>query len=298
MQESLNNLLVDSLRSGDRKAVRGLISFGVSPQLRLDKVEGDNVASRSVWAWAHQAPSDQASQECWQGWLERKISHANKQEAQGIISTLMDEAISSAFAAGKSVPLVSSWTTIEAFCQAQGLPWSHTQLLDLLSHHLVNLPFRAEPVLEGLFQARVLSREDLLAWGEKSPGPWERVARRGLDGVLGWMLAAAHPMPSDLMERLERAVWSRLEESLSHGPEADRHELFSVRLFSCLNALAQAGHLSPLSRTPKDLKEAIARVESDTLAWPAEIVAALTQWKMARSLPQAPSPTSARSARL
>lgn len=289
MRKSINNLLVDSLRSGSREAVKGIISLGMTPLMLVDKVEGDDVSSRTVWAWTHQAPSPEASQECWEGWLAKKLAGMDEKKAAELIDELMDDAISSALSFGQSAPLVSTWKQVAAFSSNHGLPWSRERGLEILSDRFPSLPFRSVPVLEGLRSARILKKADLLDWGRLPLGPWEQVAQRGLDFVLSWMLKASRPAPSSLLVHIERVVWDRLEESLSQGPAQDHVEGFSVRLFSCLNTLASAGQATSMEQVPDGLLRQIARLEKDPAGWPAEVISALGQWKMTGTLPHAQS---------
>lgn len=294
MRASLNNMLVDSLRGGNPETVRGIISMGMTPLLFVDKVEGDAVASRTVWGWTHQAPDSDASRECWKGWLERKLSTLNRVEAEGMLKDLMDDAIPSALASGQSTPLVSTWKQVEQYANDRGLQWTRDEGISTLAHRLPLLPSRAVPVLKGLQNAGLLERDDLLGWVEAPTDPWQQVAGRGLDSLLSWMLHACRPVPAGLLAKVEGVLWERLEESLSQGAAAHHWGGFTVRLLSSLDLLGSFGPLTPLGEVPKEVLEQMERVEKNPQEWSGEVVSALTQWKMLRGLSPATSRPSLR----
>lgn len=152
-QQTVNNKMVEKLRSGAADAVAAMLGFGLTPDESLDLVSyaGSAVTAttRSIWFWSHQAESSDGVS-AWWDWLDRKIqSQAPNQRAQ-TLAKMFIEAVEASLPQQNGATLVSTWDRALEWCDAERAPgWNRQIMMSYLASTCAKI---GNPAASGLHQ--------------------------------------------------------------------------------------------------------------------------------------------------
>ena len=279
MPASVNNLLVDALRTGARSAVAPLFMLGHGPQGYLDRVEegasdilaasGPAVSSHSIWFWVHQAPLADAAEHCWSDWLARELNALPARARGERLLGLLEEAVTAALSSGQAAALVSSWERCLECVGEAGDRWSRDTMLNVLKNRLIVHGDEGAPVLTALHDAGYVIRPDVQRWAMEPFGVIEQAQEQGMPLLAGELLAVLSEPEPGYLEKLAQQLDRRLVQTLDTGWAAWQTNASGERILRCYAGLVERG-LPPHRPLPP-------AVDAPSVDWPAALRAHVLQ---------------------
>lgn len=265
MAISLNNLMVENLRTGKDGAIKTLVGMGQGPFVTLDYVEASRnvaesattgVTTRSIWFWIHQAPLADAVAFCWDHRLERDLAALPPKRKADTVLRALEEATAAALGSGHVAPWLLSWERLQAHAKPfePGAWIDRTALVAVLGAGVLAHGDRSVALLIAADAGGQLVRADVQHW-TREPSFLRDVVARGYPDLLQALIdLGGVPAPPDLAHLTATA-----EQELAGVLRADSglwtHEDFGRRRFECLRVLVQtqSGY-----RMDEDLVQAVA----------------------------------------
>lgn len=229
MTPTINNFLVDSLRTGKGSVVSALFGLGQGPFVDLDLVEVDPdvlssrppvVTRQSVWAWIHQAPLADAVEVCWKVRLARELEGLPTYERSELLLKSYTQAIESALGSSQSVPLLASWRFFMHYATQEENRFDRALMLRVLGNRFCRFGDSGAAVLLALKDDGAISRPDFRKWLSDDPKTLEKALGAGFPALTEALLATAYDSGDRIAWTavLDRALLSALVSEAPVGP--------------------------------------------------------------------------------
>jgi hypothetical protein len=273
MNLSLNNLLVENLKTGKVGTIKTLLEMGTGPFVTLDYVENTtdvirqqqpHVASQTIWFWIHQAPRPDAVEFCWSNRLERELSGMSRNAKAALLTQAMEDAAQAALSSQNAEGWLASWERVQAHVS----PFDPDALVDrqgllaIVKRSALQYGDASASWLLAMNQAGHLVRLDVQRWFSDGESLGE-VLNKAYPDLLQVLLDIGD-RPTDLAQWTEKAeglLVSGLDQPFFW--ESDEH--FGPRQLKCLKVLKSHWE-QPLDYRPSDsLRQAVIGLDSSSV---------------------------------
>ncbi len=276
MNLSLNNLLVENLKTGKVGTIKTLLEMGTGPFVTLDYVENTtdvirqqqpHVATQTIWFWIHQAPLSDAVEFCWSHRLERELSGMSRNAKAEVLTRAMEDAAQAALSSQNAEGWLASWERVQAHVS----PFDPDALLDrqgllaIVKRSALQYGDASAPWLLAMNQAGHLVRLDVQRWFSDGES-LDDVLRKAYPDLLQVLLDIGD-RPADLKRLTEKAE-SVLEPTLSQPVFWQSDEDFGPRQLKCLKVMRSHWEDPRDYRVSDSLRQAIASLDSSSVGAP------------------------------
>ena len=271
---SLNNLLVEGLKTGRAQGIKTLLDLGQGPFVLIDYVERHHnlmaadepiTARRSIWFWIHQAPIAEAVELCWDARFHRELSALGERSKAELLNQAMDEALQGALSSGHFAPWMASWEAASGYVR----PMAPDALLDrgaLLTAFRRGLIAHGEGsvgLLEEMNAQSHLTTSDMQAWFKAGDYLPELVSK-AFPKLLQASLDIGGTPPSSALKAALSCAEANLGNVLEQGAGEYMMNEHGNRVVACMKTLAAS---SPDYRLPEGLsKSCLASLDLPTEA--------------------------------
>lgn len=291
MNVSLNNLLVENLKTGKGGSIKTLLEMGQGPFVTLDYVErssdiihqqGSQVATQTIWFWIHQAPIADAVEFCWSHRLERQLSGLSPSARASLLTNAMEDAAHAALSSQHAEAWLHSWERVQSYVK----PFDADALLDRqgLLNGVKNMAIQYGDSsafwLLAMNHAGFLVRPDVQRWFSDGFSLGE-VIQKAYPELLQALLDIGD-RPVDLLQCTQKAEESLLLTLLEGSQLWEHDQGFGRRQFTCLKVLVSHWEDPRSYQVSAQLRQTISGL--DVSAWRSEELAGLKDFLLETGL--------------
>jgi hypothetical protein len=276
MSSPINNMMVESVRSGKASGVAGLFSFQIATDVfdELDYVSGQTnpltgeqmeVVRRSVWSWAHEAPVADGVEVCWGRWepLLDKLSARARTEK---LREGLNQAVRAAMFGGHGKVLAVTWERMLGYTLDNDL-WTRSSMLSILETQSQAFLSQGVPVLRDLNDIGHVVRPDFIAWLSRPESLMDKALHHAEPDLVQFLVGV-----NDWDEKTQQQWIDRAENRLIRAIDEGEWEFISegggINAVKCLEVLHASYPNYRFSMSP-ELQEELRHVEKTWKSIPA-----------------------------
>jgi len=242
---TVNNMVVDSLRSGKASGITGLFSLGLINEVfsDLDYVTGQDdpvtgetreVLRKPIWSWVHEAPLSEAAEVFWSLRLTRELESKKGPDRAKLLQKALTLSVDSALISQHGAPLHFTWERMLEWTVLEPL-WARDSMLAILETQSLAHGDRCVGVLQGLSDLGYVVRPDFSTWACKPQGLMEESLKRGFSDTVQFLLEVGGTL--EKQKEWQKVGDTALAQLMGMGEEAYGGLGLGDRLVSCALSL-------------------------------------------------------------